>query len=66
MRLHPATIALAAATSAVLVNQIGPEQERFFAAGMRDGADEDTPPLARGTSGPVRLRELLTGIGRRQ
>ncbi|MBV9309896.1 MAG: NAD-dependent epimerase/dehydratase family protein [Solirubrobacterales bacterium] len=30
------------------------------------GADElDTPPLARGTSGPARLRELLTGVGGR-
>jgi nucleoside-diphosphate-sugar epimerase len=35
-------------------------------AGMRAGTDLDTPPLARGTSGPARLRELLTGLGARQ
>jgi UDP-glucose 4-epimerase len=34
-------------------------------AGMGAGADFDTPPLAAGTSGPLRLRELLTGIGQR-
>lgn len=34
--------------------------------GLRDGADDDTPPLARATSGPLRLRELITGLGRRQ
>jgi UDP-glucose 4-epimerase len=34
--------------------------------GMRDGVDDETPPLARATSGPGRLRELLTGLGRRQ
>ena len=33
--------------------------------GIRDGVDFDTPPLARGTGGPLRLRELATGIGRR-
>ncbi len=33
--------------------------------GIRDGAGVDTPPLARSTSGPLRIRELLTGIGRR-
>jgi len=32
--------------------------------GMREQADLDTPPLRRETSGPLRLRELLTGIGR--
>lgn len=31
--------------------------------GMREGDDLDTPPLARGSGGPGRLRELLTGIG---
>jgi UDP-glucose 4-epimerase len=31
--------------------------------GMRRGQDEQTPPLARGTSGPLRIRELLTGVG---
>jgi nucleoside-diphosphate-sugar epimerase len=35
-------------------------------AGMRDGADDRTAPLARGTSGPVRMREFLTGVGGRQ
>ena len=35
-------------------------------AGMRDGADGETPPLARSTSGPLRIRELLTGVGARQ
>jgi UDP-glucose 4-epimerase len=34
--------------------------------GMRHGADDRTPPLARETSGPARLRELLTGLGARQ
>jgi UDP-glucose 4-epimerase len=33
--------------------------------GIREGADENTPPLARGTSGPARIRELLTGLGSR-
>jgi UDP-glucose 4-epimerase len=33
--------------------------------GMRAGSDYPTPPLARNTSGPFRLRELLTGIGGR-
>lgn len=35
-------------------------------AGLRDGADDQTPPLAGGTSGPMRIRELLTGLGARQ
>ncbi len=34
--------------------------------GMRDGADDQTPPLARRSSGPARAREFLTGLGRRQ
>ncbi len=33
--------------------------------GMRTGADLQTPPLAGKTSGPARVRELLTGIGAR-
>lgn len=33
--------------------------------GMRDGAAYDTPPLARGAGGPMRVRELLTGVGAR-
>jgi nucleoside-diphosphate-sugar epimerase len=32
--------------------------------GIRQSAGADTPPLAPGTSGPLRLRELATGIGR--
>jgi UDP-glucose 4-epimerase len=32
---------------------------------MRRGEDFPTPPLAAATSGPLRVRELLTGIGRR-
>ena len=33
--------------------------------GIRDGAGLETPPLAPSTSGPLRIRELLSGIGRR-
>ena len=33
--------------------------------GMRQGSDYPTPPLARGTSGPLRIRELGTGLGAR-
>ena len=33
--------------------------------GIRDGADFPTPPLARGTGGPLRAKELLTGVGSR-
>jgi nucleoside-diphosphate-sugar epimerase len=33
--------------------------------GIRAGNDFDTPPLARGTSGPARARELLSGVGAR-
>ncbi|MFF5257714.1 NAD-dependent epimerase/dehydratase family protein [Actinomadura viridis] len=36
-----------------------------FLAGLRAGAGMDTPPLAPGTGGPMRLRELVTGVGRR-
>ena len=32
---------------------------------MRAGADYDTPPLARATSGPARAREVASGAGRR-
>ena len=31
--------------------------------GIREGAGLDTPPLAPGTSGPLRIREVLTGVG---
>ncbi len=33
--------------------------------GMRERAGLDTPPLARDTGGPLRIRELLTGVGAR-
>jgi UDP-glucose 4-epimerase len=33
--------------------------------GLRAGADAPTPPLAAATTGPLRWRELLTGVGRR-
>jgi UDP-glucose 4-epimerase len=33
--------------------------------GMRDSAGLDTPPLDPSTGGPFRVRELLTGVGRR-
>jgi nucleoside-diphosphate-sugar epimerase len=33
--------------------------------GIRSGSDLDTPPLAASTSGPVRARELLSGVGAR-
>jgi UDP-glucose 4-epimerase len=35
-------------------------------AGMRDGADDRTAPLARSMSGPARLREFRSGVGGRQ
>jgi UDP-glucose 4-epimerase len=34
--------------------------------GLRSGASLDTPPLSRGTSGPFRIREILTGVGGRE
>ena len=34
-------------------------------AGMRDGSGADTPPLLPGAGGPLRVRELLTGVGHR-
>jgi nucleoside-diphosphate-sugar epimerase len=34
-------------------------------AGLREGDGIDTPPLAPSTGGPLRVRELLTGVGRR-
>lgn len=33
--------------------------------GLRDGAELDTPPLARATTAPGRVREFLTGVGAR-
>jgi UDP-glucose 4-epimerase len=32
--------------------------------GLRDGAGHPTPPLDPSTSGPLRVREVLTGVGR--
>ena len=32
--------------------------------GIRDRAGADTPPLDPGAGGPLRVRELLTGVGR--
>jgi nucleoside-diphosphate-sugar epimerase len=34
-------------------------------AGMRDGAGLDTPPLEPGGTGPLRVRELASGVGAR-
>jgi nucleoside-diphosphate-sugar epimerase len=33
--------------------------------GLRDGDGADTPPLAPETSGPLRVREIVTGVGSR-
>jgi hypothetical protein len=33
--------------------------------GLRDRSGADTPPLAAGAGGPLRVRELLTGVGAR-
>jgi nucleoside-diphosphate-sugar epimerase len=41
------------------------EALRELLEGIRDGAGIDTPPLAAGTGGPLRIRELLTGVGSR-
>jgi nucleoside-diphosphate-sugar epimerase len=38
---------------------------RELLSGLAEQRDFATPPLARATSGPGRLREFLTGIGRR-
>jgi nucleoside-diphosphate-sugar epimerase len=46
--------------------QTGVEALEDLLAGFRAGADFDTPPLAGATTGPARVRELLTGIGARQ
>jgi UDP-glucose 4-epimerase len=32
--------------------------------GMRESEGAETPPLSPGTSGPMRIREILTGVGR--
>jgi hypothetical protein len=38
---------------------------RELLAGIADGAGVRTPPLDPATSGPLRVRELLTGVGRK-
>jgi len=38
---------------------------RELLAGMREPAGADTPPLRPRAGGPLRVRELLTGLGRR-
>jgi UDP-glucose 4-epimerase len=35
-------------------------------AGLREGSGLDTPPLSRDTGGPLRAREVLSGLGGRQ
>ena len=35
-------------------------------AGLREGAGLDTPPLRPGNAGPLRIRELLSGVGARR
>ncbi len=44
----------------------GVEALEDLLAGFRTGADFDTPPLAGSTTGPARVRELITGVGARQ
>ncbi len=34
--------------------------------GLREGSNFDTPPLSAEASGPFRIREILTGVGRRE
>ena len=34
--------------------------------GLRDGVGLDTPPLSQASGGPFRIREILTGVGRRE
>jgi UDP-glucose 4-epimerase len=41
------------------------ETLRELIDGIHDGAELGTPPLERATSGPARIRELLTGLGAR-
>jgi UDP-glucose 4-epimerase len=42
------------------------EAIKELVAGLREGADDRTAPLTGQTSGPGRIRELLTGLGSRQ
>lgn len=39
---------------------------RELLAGLREGADDQTAPLAGATTAPARIREFLTGVGQRQ
>jgi UDP-glucose 4-epimerase len=41
------------------------EALRELLAGIRERAGLDTPPLAPDSGGPLRIREVLTGVGRR-
>ncbi len=45
--------------------QSGTEALSELIEAMRQGTDYATPPLARATSGPGRIREFLTGLGAR-
>ncbi len=38
---------------------------RELIEGIHRGSDYDTPPLSRATGGPMRIRELITGVGQR-
>ena len=79
LRLHPAEaswVDLALQTPIMDVRRAG--EELGFTArrrsdealselleGIREGAGYGTPPLSRSTSGPLRVREILTGVGKR-
>ena len=41
------------------------EALRELIDGMREGSGVETPPLTPGGAGPLRVRELLTGVGKR-
>ncbi len=43
----------------------GEEAVADLLAGLREGAGLETPPLSPGTGGPGRVRELVTGVGKR-
>ncbi|MFG1998576.1 NAD-dependent epimerase/dehydratase family protein [Spirillospora sp. NPDC048911] len=43
----------------------GREALREFVQGLRGGEGMETPPLSPATSGPLRIREFVTGVGRR-
>jgi nucleoside-diphosphate-sugar epimerase len=46
--------------------QVGADDAlRELLDGMREQAGDETPPLAPATGGPLRVRELATGVGRR-